>query len=108
MRTVIAAIALCFGLSAIAQQLPQGPPADKISEAGMHIEKAGKQRTTAQIVTIGTSVLVAGMLAATDGDTDRQMPVFVLGGAGFLVGTVIHFGANSHEKRAGRIMQGKP
>ena len=68
--------------------------------------EAGKQRTTATLIQIGASIIGGGMLIAADGDKNGQTGALVLLGTGLTIGTVIHFGANAHERKAGRIMQG--
>ncbi len=106
MKTLITLILALCCLTVSAQRSLDPAPPQPVVEAGIHIEKAGKQRTTATLIQIGATVLGGGLLIAADGDKNGQTGALVLLGTGLTIGTVIHFGANAHEKRAGRIMQG--
>lgn len=95
-------IAMVLTMGAAAQDAAQ--PID-LHLAGVHIEKAGKQRTTAILVGIASgAVAYAG---ATLSDADQVAMPIALAGIGFGFSVGLNIGAAGHEKKAGRILQAK-
>lgn len=73
--------------------------------AGEHLEKAGKQRTMALSVALGASLVAVGAIISSEGDKDAMRPGIAIGGAGAIFAIGMNFGANGHEKKAGRILR---
>ena len=101
MRKTIGVLAVALSLSATAQEVKQ--PID-MNGAGIHLEKAGKQRTSAIVASLATATLGALLLSV---DEDQTGPATGLIVGGLSVGLVLNLSANGHEKKAGRILQGK-
>lgn len=105
MKTAILSLALALSLSATAQQAaPLHPATIDLHLAGQHIEKAGKQRNAALITTL-TAAALGGMAMAMD--SENATPAGAIIGIGAVVGLTLNIGANGHERKAGRILQGR-
>lgn len=102
--TTIFAALLCLGLSA-QQAAPVTPVAVDLHLAGAHLEKAGKQRNMALATVLLSGALGGAMVAM---DSEQAGPAGALIGIGVAVGVGFNIGANGHERKAGRILQGKP
>jgi hypothetical protein len=107
MKATITTIALALSLSASAQGPRATPTTDQpinLHLAGQHIEKAGKQRNTALLVVASTGLL-GGMILAMD--NDMAGPALGIMGVGAVFSIGLNISGNSHERKAGRILQGK-
>lgn len=107
MKTTLTTIALALSLSASAQGPKATPTTDQpinLHLAGGHIEKAGKQRNTALLVVAATGLL-GGMILAMD--SDQAGPAIGIFGVGAVVSIGLNISSNSHERKAGRILQGR-
>ena len=106
MKTMILSLALAITMSAQAQQAPPVAPANvDLHLAGTHIEKAGKLRNTAVLTMLGMGLLGVAVVSM---DEDNAAPAAAMLGIGAAVSIGLNIGANGHEKKAGRILQGKP
>jgi hypothetical protein len=106
MKRTLLALLTCATLTAnaqLAQPAPDPKPVD-LHLAGSHIEKAGKQRNTAMFVGLGMAAL-GGMVMSVD--SDNAAPGIGLAVMGLGIGIGINLGANGHERKAGRILQGR-
>ena len=107
MKMMILSAALAITMGAQAQQAaPVAPATVDLHLAGQHIEKAGKMRNTAMFTALGMGLL--GGAAAAAMDADQRGGAFVMVGLGACIGIGLNIGANNREKKAGRILQGKP
>ena len=95
-------IAVSFNVSA---QLTEAPPPPDLHLAGMHIEKAGGNRNGA-LLAMGIGVVLSTMMLTADSDNVGMATG--LGATGFVFALGLNISANSHERKAGRILQGKP
>jgi hypothetical protein len=107
MKTMVLTLALAFSITASAQidkAPPPAPAAVDLNLAGQHLEKAGKQRNTALLVVAATG-LIGGMILAMD--SEQAGPALGIMGVGAVFSIGLNVSSNKHERKAGRIMQGK-
>jgi hypothetical protein len=106
MKTILLTLALVGALTTSAQGLENIKPAAQVDLglAGQHLEKAGKQRNTALLVGVGLAG-IAGMVLAVDSENSAPAVGLLVCGVGVSVG--LNIGANGHERKAGRILQGR-
>lgn len=105
MKTTLLSLAMLLTMGASAQlATPATPVTVDLHLAGTHLEKSGKQRTLGLITTL-TSAAFAGIILSMD--EEQAAPAAGMLAVGATIGLVFNLSANGHEKKAGRILQGR-
>lgn len=104
MKTILLCMALVGVSSSYAQSNKEETPQLPIALSGEHFVKAANNRTASLLCTLGAAVF-SGI--AMTMDEDMQQPAFVLSGGFLVVGVGFNISAIGHERKAGKIMQGK-
>lgn len=109
--TLCYTLLLCGSLFAQESQrtLPPvpGTPEARLMEAGLLMEKDGRQRQTAIALTLAGAFLGGTIVAISDGDASMAAPGLAIGGLCAMVGLGLNISAAGKAKRAGIILQGK-
>lgn len=73
-------------------------------QVGQLIEKDGKKRSTALLLSLGGSILVASSALM---DADQRTPLIALGGVMMGIAIPLNISAAGSAKKAGRMLQGR-